>query len=245
MLRNYFADLELPVDATPSDVKSAFRRLARRFHPDLNPHDPQANEAFRKVHEAFEFLSSGARLEKLRQQLAVEISQIRKKPASRVPVIRARQGRISRISKARPKALRAEDSLDLHLIAEVESVLAGSSQMIEFEYLKPCPQCRRPKLQSKQNLKPCGQCSGIGFSMIQRGANHWKKSCDHCQGRGYLVKHCAACHGKSKISENQIVEFKIPGRLHEKDPVCLKGLGNISFDGTKRGDVWVQLEPKK
>jgi DnaJ-class molecular chaperone len=60
-----------------------------------------------------------------------------------------------------------------------------------------------------------------------------------------VAAHCDYCLGKAYIFEKQIVEFKVPKNVDTKIPICLRGLGNISFDGSKRGDVWVQLETKK
>lgn len=236
MLRNYFSDLELTSDASSEEIRLAYRRLARRFHPDLNPDDPNAADAFRQVHEAFEFLSSPDRLEKLKRQLEVEVSKL--------PVIRKEKDRSLRISKVRYKNKREGQSLDLRVTLKVQGDILAT-HAIEFLYDQPCPDCREQAELVKHKLKACPDCSGLGFKFIQRGANKWKKSCDQCLGRGYVAAQCSTCHGKAHIKQKQIVEFRVPKNADPRQPICLAGLGNISFDGSKRGDVWVQLEVKK
>ena len=73
MVRNYFADLELTHVADAEAIRSAYRRLARRFHPDLNPEDLYAEESFKRIHEAYRYLSDDSRAARLRQKLKIEL----------------------------------------------------------------------------------------------------------------------------------------------------------------------------
>lgn len=249
MIRNYFSDLELPTDASAEEVKQAYRRLARRYHPDLNPENPQAERSFRIIREAFEFLESPTRVTRLRKQLEVEISQIRKiKRASS----KTNSEMISVERRAQPRRKMVE-SLDIHLRLKVEQIKHRAPYSVEFYFERPCDLCRvresvtagRPKLPSKNRLIACTSCHGKGHHSIQRGANRWKKVCEKCAGQGFVASACEKCRGSAKVSEFQRVEFRVPDSVDLGRPICLRGLGHISYDGKKRGDVWVQLEKKK
>lgn len=247
MIRNYFADLELTPEASIEEIRQAYRKLVRRYHPDLNPEDPSAVDSFHIIHEAFEYLSSELRLEKLRRQLDVDVSVIRKlKKSTQLPALRKtdspRISNISRISKTKQKIVRVGDDLDIHLTAFVDGPIRGGTHIIEYHYMKPCGTCQGGRAKEKLHRESCKSCAGVGFSLIHRGANRWKKSCEVCMGRGYVTSHCPDCQGRARLPDKQIVEFKVPTGADLKQPICLRRLGHISFDGLKRGDVWVLVE---
>ncbi len=254
MIRNYFADLELDLSASLDDVRRAYRRLARRFHPDLNPLDKQSEESFYRIQEAFDFLSSETRFEKLKKQL-VEPGRTSKKLVAQkwgeyplVPVSTDQFiGEWKEESSVRKKFHRPEENLDVWILMEVNRADLKSEivKTIAVPHEHPCGSCRGLGGRAKAARATCKKCAGLGHFLIERGAMHWRKTCDLCLGKGYLsLSPCSTCGGRGKVGERQKIEIRIPKKTDVKRPIIVRGFGHISFDGKKRGDLWVQLTVK-
>lgn len=247
MLRNYFADLELEADASRDEIRRAFKKLARRFHPDVNPGDPLAAESFRRIKEAFEYLNDDSQAKDLREKL-------------RDRVKRAHQefGRWDTFFGTRPRD-RAEfeedwfeepssahsveldhrvEVLDIHLNVERLEDLEN----VEIQYLSPCNDCRGQGGSSGAVTVTCKQCAGLGFQSIERGAFRWKKTCKGCSGKGYQVAEpCSSCGGVGKRVKNQRIRVRPPSGFTGEQSIRVQGFGHKSYDGTKRGDLWLRI----
>lgn len=244
VIRNYFADLELDHTATIQEIRSAYRRLAKKFHPDAHPNDTIAEESFRRIQEAYEHLNTVTKVSRLKSRLsnikALETSAItrwkdQKRPSPEVDDLR------------QTLRSRKEEDLDIHFsLAVQERVIDhGGKERFQFVFEKPCPTCKGRGGSKNSVYATCKKCAGLGSYQIARGALQWKKTCEDCFGKGKnVVVPCAGCSGKGKVAERQAVEVKIPAAVDLHQKVCLKGLGHISFDGAKRGDLWLSLTRK-
>jgi molecular chaperone DnaJ len=249
MIRNYFSDLELPWTADDAEVKKAYRRLARKFHPDIHPDNPASTELFRVVQEAYEFLSSTNRANKLRKQLE-ELKVPKQKitdtwdEASRISRVNFKKNLTNawkkQVTSVRKKSTRIEEDLDIHL--EIRRRSAKSKEKIEFQYDRPCTKCHGAGGKANSVRLTCKFCAGKGVQLIVRGAYQWKKSCDPCDGKGFQVLGpCSVCQGKGKTPEMQILYFEWPESKVSSKSLKFLGLGHCSFDGKRRGNVWLHI----
>jgi molecular chaperone DnaJ len=253
MLRNYFSDLELGPDASLDDVRKAYRRLARRFHPDVNPLDAQAEEAFRRIQEAFENLSTVTRIRKLRERLE-GTSRKTVKPEiqkwsdfSKLPRPDQFVSQWRDEPSVKKNIKRPEEKLDFWIQLELsdQELKRGVSKRFRFSYEQPCEACRGSGGSSGSVKATCKRCAGLGFYLIERGAMHWKKTCDDCLGKGHIVvSPCRVCSGRGKVQNSEVLEVKIPKSPDLSKALVLRGLGHISYDGRKRGSLCVQLVQK-
>lgn len=240
MIRNYFADLELEPSATPDEIKQAYRRLARRFHPDLNPMDSLAEASFKRIQEAYDFLSSKSRVVKLKQLLEqkrlLEGTQSKRWNAS--PVV-PRSGKQfvyewrEEKTKSRRVKLRTEN-LDIRI-----PVKRSSKEWEQIVYARdvPCVQCRGAGGVSRSVRETCKSCAGLGYHAINRGAMQWKKTCENCLGKGFeVLAPCSRCRGRGKIAERATIRINVPSRPIS---ICLKTYGHCGFDGKQKGDLWI------
>lgn len=252
MLRNYFADLELTIDARPEEIRQAYRRLARRFHPDLNPMDPQAEESFKRIREAFDYLSEGNRAEVLREKL--ERSVVRNMKPTKWALARQVPESPSKfikewveeksITRTKTKTKRKE-VLDLQTSVGVspQEWKTGFRRRLSVMIDLPCGSCRSVGKRAGAVRETCKKCSGLGHYLISRGALNWKKTCDDCRGRGAIHRtSCSACRGRGKSSQKEDLVVSIPGGVSLSQPLIIKNFGHYSFDGKKRGDLWVNLQ---
>ncbi len=248
MIRNYFSDLELEYDATVKEVREAYKRLAKKFHPDAHPEDPIAEESFKRIREAYDHLNTGTKITRLKNRLSMirelESSSITKWKDSAETEEARETLKPERLSKAKSKRV---ENLDLHLSLSVgDRVLKlGGKERFQFVYERPCSTCKGRGGSKNSVAATCKKCAGLGTYLISRGNLKWKKTCEDCYGKGTVVLlPCSACSGKGKVSERQAVEIQIPAGVDLNQEVPLKNLGHFSFDGSRRGDLWLTLTKK-
>jgi molecular chaperone DnaJ len=254
MIRDYFADLELGPDSTLEDVRKAFKRLARKFHPDVNPLDPHAEESFLRIQEAYDRLNSQTRIERFRKQLDLASFKSVQKNFGRwgeYPLVPKPEQFVSQWqdeSSAPKRTTRPEEKLDFWVKVGISQndAKVGGTKKIRYSFDRPCPSCRGSGGRARSVKATCKKCAGLGHFLIERGAMHWRKTCDECGGKGHIVGvPCESCGGRGKVSVQEIIELKIAKNSDFNKTVVLKGLGHISYDGKRRGDLCVQLVQKQ
>jgi len=233
-MRDYFGDLGLERDANLEEVRKAYKKLARLFHPDIAPN--RADE-FSKVQEAYEQLRSQTRIEKIRGNLSSAKSN-------------SLLNSYLKVKNSSPNPVPAEvatriEKLDQRIVAVIETrKKPGDQQEVTWSVEELCTKCRgrggNPGIKKIQ----CGPCRGLGYQLIQRGASfRWKKTCETCHGLGYEIKDsCVECQGYGKVATLQKKVFQIPKDV--SGSVCFEGLGHHSFDGKSRGLLWIQWTKK-
>ena len=246
MIHNYFADLELDIEAGLDDVQKAYRRLAKKYHPDINA-DPKAPAAFRMIQEAYATLNTEGKILKHKRQIEVQISQIKfaekKVTYALTPVKREEFIEISGIYRPKNRLIKTDENLDIHLVLsmDVEDLEKEGSKYFEYPFRKPCSNCLGRGVDPQSRKQTCKICRGLGVTKIQRGAMKWDKACDVCDGKGVIMEKCSRCSGSGASMDRQQIEFKITKKLDFTKPIEFKGLGNYAETGKRRGSVWVQV----
>lgn len=249
MVHNYFADLELSVEASVEEIRQAYRRLARRFHPDLNPMDMHAEESFKRVREAFDYLNSEDRAKKLRDKILKSGSV--KKPEKWHGSVHFPKSPESFVNDWTEEPsytnlrVQRKENLEVHVRVSMKSeeLSRNCEKRIVVEYEKPCTRCLTKGRASRKVQETCKHCSGLGFLSIQRGALQWKKTCDDCRGCGTVRRtECQLCLGSRKIRDQEFIKLDITKAVDISKPLIFEGLGHVSFDGKRRGSLWVHLQ---
>lgn len=236
MLRNYLADLELDDSAELDDVRQAYIRLARRFHPDLNPDDQFASESFRRIREAYDFLNSRTRLYQIKTALRGVVK-------STLPTRWQAQDGFANLLVREARNATPEIHLDVSLTAKS---LRDPVQTLRFQVQKICSSCKGAGGHSKSMRVTCKTCAGLGYRSIRRGAYSWKKTCDACLGQGAQVLNgCETCAGSGRLMEEAEIQVKTPSMSKVEEVVLYRSCGHPSYDGRTRGDVWVKWSLRK
>lgn len=234
-MRDYFADLGLTAKASLEEVKRAYKRLAKLFHPDA----AGDREEFERVHEAYENLKSTTRIERVKKALGSATTALTvQKTDVRARAYQRRETK-SEYHAALGPVERAE-SLDLRIVVVKEPLLnPGDIQEVPVSLERVCKDCRGKGDRSTSTRVRCQKCGGDGFHLIQRGSSfRWKKTCERCFGQGYEIKSaCPQCQGYGKSSALEVVKLSVPESFDE--PVAYRELGHYSFDGKSRGTLWV------
>lgn len=246
--RDYYEVLGVSREATPDEIKKAYRRAAHKFHPDRNA-DGDAEHKFKEASEAFEVLSDAQKRERYDRFGHAGLSGAGVHDFSHMGV----DDIFSMFSDFfGGRGARTARGTDLQTTVEItlNEVVTGTERTIEFDRLDYCDACdgsgAAPGTQ-RQTCRTCGgygqveQASGFG-GMFGRVITH----CPTCRGRGSLAQSpCTQCRGSGQAPKRRSVTLKIPHGIHDGQAVRVRGEGEAGQDGTPRGDLhcYVRIKP--
>jgi molecular chaperone DnaJ len=244
-VRDYYEMLGVQKGASQEDIKRAYRKLARKYHPDLNPGDKVAEQKFKEINEAYEVLGDPKKRS--------EYDQFGRSPFEGGPGFEGFRthdfgdafdfglgdifsdvfGR-----RARPEVLKGQDivtSLDLSL----EEAFTGVTKTIIFNRETTCRVCNGSGAESSV---VCGACKGTGSIKTSKGFFRMSQPCQNCGGTGRKVtKVCPSCRGRGKVLQTETVKAKIPAGADTGSMVRLRGMGGAGVGGGPAGDLHIEI----
>lgn len=249
MARDYYEILNVPRDASLEDIKAAYRRLAREYHPDVRKDDPRAEERFKEINEAYQVLSDPER------RAEYDRATRRAAPAPG-PVdfaspfdqlFEAFFGAPTRRSEPGPQ--RGAD-LRYDLEVSLEEAARGAERQVELSRLETCPSCFGTGAERGGGLQKCPACGGAGQLRFSRRTafGHFTQitTCPRCGGDGMvLVNPCGRCGGSGRVQAQRTVTVRIPAGAEDGTTLKLPGEGEAGAQGGPRGDLYVVLHLAK
>ena len=257
--RDYYEVLGVPKDADDKQIKSAFRKLAKQYHPDLNK-DKDAPEKFKEVQEAYEVLSDPNK-RKTYDQFGhaafdqngntggyggfsdfsgfgfedIDISDIFSGVFGEVFGFRNSKSNSKRPTKG-------QDSLYQMKITFMEAI-HGCTKDITLDVFDTCEKCNG---KGGLNEKNCPTCHGSGTITKEQntlfGSFVSKTTCPNCHGTGKTYQEvCSKCRGKGKVKNRKTLEVKIPKGINTSQQIRLKEKGEAGINGGPNGDVYVEI----
>ncbi|MBC7327676.1 J domain-containing protein [bacterium] len=225
--KDYYEILGVPKNASLKEIKSAFRKLVKLYHPDLFPNDEEKAERFRLIKEAYDVLANKEKREVYDKFGTTQVGDGREYFES---TFVTSQGN------------RSCDDIILDVyIAPEEGI---KEKRLSFQRLELCELCKgKGTLNSSSNWQTCPTCKGAGRKKkvkIDLFSEHITyERCPDCGGRGTLPTiPCPRCGGKGTIRKQEEISIKIPTKVREGERLIFKGLGNECPDGGK-GDLIV------
>lgn len=231
--RDYYNILGVDRGVGAEEIKRAYRGLARRWHPDLNPGDEDAETRFRDVNEAYRTLSDPdkrLRYDRLGPLYTEDGRPPRPEELNEV-VGRMWNNLMGRRSDARGEDLRYTVSVSL------EDVARGADKPIVVPRLVKCGTCSGDGADPEGGKRTCGVCNGTGKA---NGPRLLRSDCYHCSGRGFLVERaCQTCRGDGRTGLDDHLRVKIPSGVAAGQKLKVAGKGNAAKGAGETGDLYV------
>jgi molecular chaperone DnaJ len=252
---DFYELLGVPRNASDGDIKQSFRRLAMKYHPDRNRDNPQAEEQFKKIKEAYDVLSDPKKRSAYDQFGHAGVD----------PSMGAAGGHgfggesFSDIfsdvfgdifgggggSRRRSRVQRGAD-LRYNLEITLEEAVAGTEVKIRVPTAVACETCGGTGAKKGSAPITCPTCQGHGAVRMQQGFFSVQQTCPTCRGTGQQIKDpCRTCHGQGRVQETKTLSVKIPAGVDTGDRIRLGGEGEAGESGGPAGDLYVQITVKE
>ena len=244
--------LGLPHGATDADIKRAYRRLARRFHPDINPGDRTASARFRQIVEAYETLIDPDRRSRYDSGSFLHDDERRTSGfegfdfSTRGVDHSATFGDLfAEVLSARgSRAPAAERGADLHqtLSLPFEEAFAGVTRPVTVLRREQCRACGATG-RTRTSATACPACQGAGAVRSVRGHMVFSRSCPACGGTGQQrPRACDVCTGAGHVTRSEVVQVRIPPGVNDGDRVRVPSKGNAGTNGGEPGDLYITVQ---
>jgi molecular chaperone DnaJ len=248
--QDYYEILGVKKSASADEIKKAYRRFARKYHPDLNPGDKAAEKKFKEINEAYEVLSDAKKRSEYDQfgKSAFEGAGAQGFEGFRTQDFGSGFGGAEDIFsnlfggfQQQEARLRGAD-LSTRLDISLEEAYRGVTKPITLRREVSCQQCGGTGAESSQI---CSQCHGAGSVKQSRGVFRMSQPCPACRGTGKIIsKACSACRGSGSSISKETVKVKIPTGADRGSKVKLRGMGSAGTKGGPAGDLYIELGMK-
>ena len=264
--RDYYEVLGVPRDATPEQIKKAYRKKAVQYHPDKNPGDKEAAEKFMECAEAYDVLSD----EKKRQlydQYGHEMGPQGfpgggggfSAEGFDINDFFSRHGDLNDFFASffgggfsgatggrREQRQRRGNDVRIRVKLSLEDIAKGVTKTLRVPTFVECQYCHGTGAKDGVAMATCPQCHGQGRIITGNGFFHQEVVCPQCDGTGKIVTEpCQHCHGQGVERKEQEVSFNIPAGMADGNVLKLRGKGNYPKGGGVPGDLLVVIEEIK
>jgi molecular chaperone DnaJ len=246
--KDLYAALGVPKGASADEIKKAYRKLAREYHPDRNPGDASAEERFKEVQHAYDVLSDA---EKRKQYDAFGSEDGRRgfQPGGDFNFDVGDLGDLGDIfggifgrGSARaqqPRAARGAD-VEVQVNLSFEDSLKGIETRIPVEVETACRECGGSGAKPGTSPKVCPECRGRGVISESQGLFALSQPCPRCRGNGTVIEDpCPNCRGTGRERRTKRYSVKIPAGVKDGTRIRLKGKGEAGVAGGPPGDLFV------
>ncbi len=259
---DHYATLGVGRDAKPEAIRKAYRHLARKLHPDVNPGDAAAEERFKRVQEAYNVLGDEKKREFYdRHGFYSEQAQ------AAGPSRGARRGGFGfegfdfgdvargagpdvesmfesflgggRRRKTAPEEPRKGEDLDYELEIGFFDAIRGTTVTLSVERMARCAPCGGSGSALGASPRQCTRCGGAGSTQAAMGNMQFQVPCASCGGTGRSRTPCPRCRGDGRVRKKGTVEARIPPGTGENSRLRLPGKGNAGLRGGSAGDLYI------
>ncbi len=258
MAEDYYGLLGVARNATDAEIKSAYRKLAMKHHPDRNPGNKEAEAQFRKINAAYEALSDSKKRSMydrygeagVNQGAAggfgggqgfegfgqgVDVNEVFGDLFENL--FGGQQGGGRRASRGND--IRYETTITL------EDAFHGKHLPLNFQRVESCDTCRGSGAKSGSGVKRCGQCRGSGRVQVSQGFFAMAQPCPQCRGEGQVIENpCKDCRGQGRVRKDAELKIKIPPGIYNGATLRIGGEGEAGPRGGQNGDLFLEIRVK-
>ena len=265
--RDYYEVLGVAKSATADEIKSAYRKLAMKYHPDRNPDNPEAKEKFTEISEAYEVLSNPEKRQRYDQfghqgvnfgpggfDFGRDFSHFQDVDLGDIlgsifgggggfggfgNIFGGGRGQRR---QADPNAPRRGDDMTFRLEIDFDEAVFGSERTLDLTIPAQCPECKGTGAAAGSQRVTCKTCGGRGVVIGGGGFFQVRQTCPTCGGEGTVIERpCRKCRGTGHISAPQEISLRIPAGVDDGSRLRLAGKGAGGLRGGENGDLYVIL----
>ncbi|HKD59586.1 MAG TPA: molecular chaperone DnaJ [Terracidiphilus sp.] len=248
---DYYEILGVSRDASDQELKSAYRKLALKYHPDRNPGDHTAEEKFKEASEAYQVLSDADKRAAYDRfghagvngggpggfgggfSGAVDLGDIFGDLFGEMFNMGGQQ--------RSARQMRGDD-LRYDLTIQFEEAIFGTEKEIKIRRLEACETCKGSGSASGRGPSVCPQCQGRGQIRYQQGFFSVARTCTTCAGRGSIISDpCQVCRGETRLTKEIKLTVKVPAGVEEGTRIRYAGEGDVGRGGSQAGDLYIVL----
>ena len=236
-------------NASESEIKKAYRKLAMKYHPDKNPGDKSAEQKFKEASKAYEILSDSDKKNRYDNFGTTDDQQGGGSSGFDGFGGGMNFGDIfgdffsDFSSQGQSSAKQKKQSgADLRYNTEItlEEAYNGTVQEISFPVNQKCDKCTGSGSASGEKLQTCSGCGGSGKVRAQQGFFIVEKSCTKCHGMGEIISNpCTKCHGEGRVEKKKKLKVNIPKGVDTGTRIRLENEGEAGFRGASSGDLYI------
>jgi molecular chaperone DnaJ len=252
MPNDYYALLGVKSNASRAAIRRAFQKLARKYHPDLNPGDNVAAVRYQRLYEAFEILTDAEKRERYDTHGTRPPQEEREEPTRYgfegfdFSLEGEKRSDIfpELFRSAREREPRPERGEDIHhrLALRFEDALTGRETSFQIARFYTCETCQGFGDIPSADPVPCGACAGRGRALKAHGYMIFAKPCAVCRGAGHLSRElCPDCRGAGRTSRTETVSLAVPMGIADGDKILVPGGGHEGRGSGAPGDLHVDV----
>ncbi len=259
--RDYYEVLGVSKTASDDEIKKAYRKVAKQYHPDLNPGDATAEAKFKEANEAYEVLSDADKKARYDQYGHAGVD-----PNFGAGGFGGGFGGFGDFDlgdilgsmfgfggggfgggrQQNPNAPRKGSTIQTNVTISFEEAAKGCKKKVNITKVERCTECSGSGAAKGTTPETCQTCGGRGQVQVQQrtafGVMSSSRQCSACGGKGKIVKTpCQKCHGTGAQSKQQSVEIDIPAGIDDRQSLNVRGGGNSGVNGGPAGDLRVNV----
>jgi len=252
--RDYYEVLSVSRTATDQEIKSAYRRLAVKYHPDKNPNDASAEEKFKEAAEAYSVLSDAEQRKRYDRFGHAGVSSSAAGAGSwGAPGFGGIEdilgdlfgfGDVFGGGRAGGRRSSAQRGADLRYDLEIslEDAANGMTAQLRIPRLESCDTCKGSGAATGSQAESCSTCAGTGQVRYQQGFFSVARTCHVCRGTGKVIKNpCSDCQGTGRVEREKQLEVKVPAGVETGSRLRVSGEGQAGTQGGVSGDLYVVI----
>ena len=259
--RDYYEVLGVSKTASDDEIKKAYRKMAKQYHPDLNPGDKTAEAKFKEVNEAYSILSDADKKARYDQFgfAGVDPSYGAGGPGgfSGFDMGDIDLGDLfgsffgggfggGTTRRANPNAPRKGASLRAAITIDFKEAVFGCEKELNLNRTEQCETCRGTGCAPGTTAEVCPDCKGAGQVRVQRGGGGFSftttQPCSRCNGTGKIIHQpCKDCKGAGQVKRTKKITVSIPAGIDDGQAISLRGQGNGGLNGGPAGDLIIQV----
>ncbi len=243
--RDYYEILGVDKKSTDREIKTAYRKLAVKYHPDKNPGDTEAEDKFKEAAEAYAVLSDSSKRSRYDQFGHSGFGGAGFDPGfTNIEDIFDLFGFGDMFGGGRSRRSSVQRGADLRYDFQItlEQAAKGTEAQLKIPRLEACGECDGKGAEKGTSAETCVTCSGSGQTRYQQGFFSVMRSCPNCGGNGQIIKHpCKECSGAGRIEKQKELEIKIPAGVETGSRLRISGEGEAGVNGGSKGDLYVVI----